>query len=218
MDEHIKQIIKENLRNSIRRFFKKSKKIKYQVLDDIFPNERRIRSLVGGLETSLGTTFWEPIAKTLAEINGFKIIPEKILVPNPFPQVLQKELDKLVHERENKPNQCIIPTEECIKRLKNTALKTNPQDIIQYIYPPKGTGVDIHLFKDGVNYLFDIKTTQPNLGDFKKFNKQMLEWFAYSLAKNPDANLEARIAIPFNPFPKPWYEEQKSKLSYLVLL
>ncbi|MFN7503737.1 MAG: TdeIII family type II restriction endonuclease, partial [Dolichospermum sp.] len=61
-------------------------------------------------------------------------------------------------------------------------------------------------------YIFDIKTTQSNQGDFKKFNKQMLEWYAYRLAKHPDANLEARIAIPFNPFKKSWYEEKKSML------
>ncbi len=165
------------------------------------------------METSLGTTFWEPIAKTLAEINGFTIIQEEILVPNPFPQILQHELDKLVDEREKKPNKNTILTQECIQRLKNAALKTNPENITQYVSPPKGTGVDIHLFKDGVNYLFDIKTAQPNLGDFKKFNKQMLEWFAYSFAKNPNTDLEAAIAIPFNPFTKSWYEEQKSKLS-----
>jgi hypothetical protein len=84
---------------------------------------------------------------------------------------------------------------------------------LYYKSPPTGTGVDIHLFKDGIEYLFDIKTAQPNQGDFQKFNKQMLQWYAYRLAKNPNAKLEARIAIPFNPFAKSWYEKQKSKLS-----
>ena len=49
MDKHIKQIIKENLKKSIRNFFKGKKIENYQVLDDIFPKERRIRSLIGGL-------------------------------------------------------------------------------------------------------------------------------------------------------------------------
>ncbi|MCE2718376.1 MAG: TdeIII family type II restriction endonuclease [Dolichospermum sp.] len=101
MDDYIKQIIKENLKKSIRNFFKGKKIKNYQVLDDIFPQERRIRSLIGGLETSLGTTCWEPIAKTLAELNGFEIIKEKILIPTPFPKTLQSELDRLVSEREN---------------------------------------------------------------------------------------------------------------------
>ncbi|MEA5528911.1 TdeIII family type II restriction endonuclease [Dolichospermum sp. UHCC 0684] len=213
MDKHIKRIIKENLKKSIRNFFKGKKIKNYQVLDDIFPKERRIRSLIGGLETSLGTTCWEPIAKTLAELNGFEIIQEKILIPTPFPKTLQSELDRLVSERENKPNNRRISTKECIQSLKNAALKINPQDIKKYISPSTGTGVDLHLSKDGIEYIFDIKTTQSNQGDFKKFNKQMLEWYAYRLAKHPHANVEARIAIPFNPFKKSWYEEKKSMLS-----
>ncbi|BDI19630.1 type II restriction endonuclease TdeIII [Nostoc cf. commune SO-36] len=214
MNDYLKERIKENLKISIRKFFNNKKVKNYQVLDDIFPNERRIRSLIGGLETSLGTTFWEPISKTLAEINGFQIIKEKILVPTPFPQALQNELDKVVYERENKPNNRRVSTKECIDSLRNAAEKTNPEDIATYIYvsPPSGTGVDIHLFKDGIEYLFDIKTAQPNQGDFQKFNKQMLQWYAYRLAKNTNAKLEARIAIPFNPFQKSWYEMQKTKL------
>jgi hypothetical protein len=38
----------------------------FQILDLIIPVERKIRSVVGGLETSLGTTLWEPLAKNLA--------------------------------------------------------------------------------------------------------------------------------------------------------
>ncbi|MHC5611577.1 MAG: TdeIII family type II restriction endonuclease [Nostoc sp.] len=111
----------------------------------------------------------------------------------------------MVYERENKPNNRRVSTEESIERLKNVAAKTNPQHIAAYIYisPPSGTGVE---------YLLDIKTAQPNQGDFQKFNKQMLEWYAYRLAKNTNAKLEARIAIPFNPFPKSWDEMQKTKL------
>ncbi|AFY49463.1 MjaII restriction endonuclease [Nostoc sp. PCC 7524] len=213
MDKDTKQKIKDNLKKSIRDFFKNKQVKNYQVLDDIFPIERRIRSLIGGLETSLGTTCWEPIAKTLAEINGFEIVTKKILRPEPFPRDLENELNKLVTERENKPNNKRVPTEECIQRLKEAALKTNQEDIIQYTSPPSGTGVDIHFCKNGIEYIFDIKTTQPNQGDFKKFNKQLLEWYAYRYTENPDTSLEARIAIPFNPFSKSWYEEQKSKLS-----
>ncbi len=213
MDYHIKQEIKENLRSSIRNFFKGKEVKNYQVLDDIFPNERRIRSLIGGLETSLGTTFWEPIAKTLAKLNGFQVITTKILRAEPFPDVLQNELDKLVDERESKPNNMRLSTTECIQRLRNIALETNSQDIIRFTSPPSGTGVDIHFAKDGVEYIFDIKTTQPNQGDFKGFNRQILEWYAYKSAQYPNTRLEARIAIPFNPFQKSWYEKQKSKIS-----
>jgi hypothetical protein len=87
-------------------------------------------------------------------------------------------------------------------------------EILEYKKPPSGTGVDIHLLsKNGIEYVFDTKTTQPNVGDFKKFNKQILEWYAYRFAKNPQAQFKAHIAIPFNPFDKNWYKYQKSKIS-----
>lgn len=65
MDHTVKQQIKENLKNSIRNFFKNKEVKNYQVLDDIFPNERRIRSLIGGLETSLGTSSPLDISKDI---------------------------------------------------------------------------------------------------------------------------------------------------------
>ncbi|TAE58304.1 MAG: TdeIII family type II restriction endonuclease [Nostocales cyanobacterium] len=212
MEESTKKIIKENLKKSIRNFFKHQKNPNYQVLDDIFPIERRIRSLIGGLETSLGTTCWEPIAKTLATLNGFEIVTAKILKPEPFPTILQNELNQLIDERENKYNTRRVLTEECIERLRNAALQINPEEIVKYTSPPPGTGVDIHFYKNGIEYIFDIKTTQPNQSGFKGFNKQLLEWYAYRFAKTPNVKLEARIAIPFNPFKKSWYEKQKSML------
>ena len=43
----------------------------------MIPKERKIRSIVGGLETSLGTTLWEPLAKALAIENNFEIVKPK---------------------------------------------------------------------------------------------------------------------------------------------
>ena len=123
MNDSIKSTIKASLASSIRHFFNKPKKSNYQVLDDIFPQERRIRSLIGGLETSLGTTFWEPIAKVIAEANGFEIVKPKIILrPDPFPTALAAELDQLIRERENRENDRIIPTSECLSRLRKIAL------------------------------------------------------------------------------------------------
>ena len=209
MDDNLKQEIKENLEASIRKFFKGKKVKTTHVLDNIFPAERRIRSLIGGLETSMGTTVWEPLAKTLARNNGFQIIEENILRPEPFPDLIGRELDSLRTQRETNT----LSTYECKNRLKTAAVKVNKiNNNLQYVSPPPGNGVDIYLSKDDKEYAFDIKTTGPNKGDFKKFNIQLLEWYAYRLCRNPDANFEARIIIPFNPNKKDWYEHNKSKI------
>jgi hypothetical protein len=209
MDEIIKNKIKESLKIAIRNFFKNKEVKTSNILDYLFPKERRIRSLIGGLETSIGTV-WETIAKTLADVNGFEIITEKILMPEPFPDKLRRELDHLINEREHK----FISTDDCIKRLRDIALisRTN-NNSINFVKPPAGHGVDIYLKKGDVEYIFDLKSPQSNTGDFKRFNKQLLEWYAYKFAKDPQLNLEARIAFTFNPFKRDWYEEQKSKIS-----
>ncbi len=71
-----KRIIRETVKTSIISFAHRAltKKAKFQILDLIIPKERKIRSIVGGLETSLGTTLWEPLAKALAKENGFQVI------------------------------------------------------------------------------------------------------------------------------------------------
>ena len=73
----IKKEIKLAIKDSLQNFFRGKEVKVVHPLDLIFPKERRIRSLIGGLETSLGTRVWEPIAKTLAKNNGYTVLDEK---------------------------------------------------------------------------------------------------------------------------------------------
>ena len=68
-EEDIKKVLKKSISN----FFLNKKVKVIHPLDFIFPSERRIRSLIGGLETSMGTTLWEPILKLFAKNNGYEI-------------------------------------------------------------------------------------------------------------------------------------------------
>ena len=183
--------IKRNLKLSLRKYVSNFVYKNIQPLDFLIPKERKIRSVVGGLETSMGTTVWEPIAKTLAEMNGFEIIEQKILKPKPFPEKLANELSKLITLRENKKTW--IPTKECVKRLKSVCNQIDGSDI-EFVAPAPGTGVDVRIKKRGLEYAFDIKTVQPNLGSIKAFNKEILEWYAYRLCENPAANIKCIIA------------------------
>lgn len=209
MDSNLKEEIKQNLKASIQKFFKGRKVKTTHVLDHIFPEERRIRSLIGGLETSMGTTVWEPLAKTLARNNGFQVIEQNILKPEQFPDLVYQELNFLKTDRENNT----LSTKECKKRLISAASQVKKSNNnLKYTSPPAGNGVDIYLLKEGKEYAFDLKTTSPNKGDFKKFNIQLLEWYAHRLCRDPDVEFEARIIIPFNPNDKDWYEYNKSKI------
>ena len=70
----------------------------------------------------------------------------------------------------------------------------------------KPTKVDLMFeSKDGVYFLFDIKTAKPNAGGFKEFKRTLLEWVAVILANKPDANINTFVAIPYNPYePEPY--------------
>ena len=80
MEAKLKAEIKISVKLAIKKFFKtkENKELKtFHILDILFTKERRIRSLIGGLETSLGIV-WEAIAKILARSNGFEIVEKKI--------------------------------------------------------------------------------------------------------------------------------------------
>lgn len=208
MDKVLHNQIKQRLHDSLKRHVLNYKKKKLQPLDLLIPKERKIRSIVGGMETSMGTTVWEPVAKLLAKNNSFEIIEEKILMPSPFPTEYARKLSKLISNRESKSTW--ISAKECLEKFRTMSKKIDKKDI-EYINPPPGSGVDIYLRKNGVDYAFDTKTVLPNVGDIKKFNKQIMEWYAYSVFKNPSINIECKIAYPYNPYSSDFWSSGKHK-------
>lgn len=212
MNDVLKKEIKETVKKSIRNFFLKKLKTGVKtthVLDSIFPTERKIRSLIGGLETSMGTTLWEPLAKMFAKNNGFDVLEKEIMKPQPMPGLLSSEISKIRSERENINSW--IQIDECKSRLREKA-KDSINDVEEYISPPRGFGVDVFLTKDDKYFAYDIKTTQPNVEDFAKYNSQIINWYAYTYSRYPDRDITARIAFPFNPHKKDFWEKMGNKV------
>ncbi len=197
MNKVIREQIKQNLKKSLFKYLSKRKYHSSHPLDLLIPKERKVRSVVGGLETSMGTTVWEPIARTLAEMNGFEIATKKILRPKPFPKELAQELSTLITLRESLNSW--ITAKECVIRIKSICMKID-RNSVEYVKPSAGTGVDILLLKNGKEYAFDIKTVKPNLSSIKGFNKQILEWYAYRICEDPEIDLKCSIAYPYNPY------------------
>lgn len=195
-----KDIIKETVKNSIISFAKRTinKKAKFQILDLLIPKERKIRSVVGGLETSLGTSLWEPLAKALASENGFTIINSNLDCPVNMPANLSNVMQTIIDERKRKNGVYDgISSHIEIKRVCQ-AFIDRPIDTFEPA--PKGRGVDIWLKKDNVNYFFDTKTVQPNLSALVSCTEQVLNWYAYFYSRFPKECAEARIVFPYNPY------------------
>ena len=150
----LKEIIKETVTQSVTAFFLNKDVETIHVLDDIFPKERRIRSLIGGLETSLGTRLWEPLARAFASENGFEVLDQKDLNKNGIPLLVPNELQNCFSEWKTKRQLYEgIPLDGYIQELRDI-IKSLDLSEVSYTAMPKGEGVDVWLKKDNVEYAY----------------------------------------------------------------
>jgi len=152
-------------------------------------------SFIHSLNTTFGTSIFEPVAETLASIN-FKEAKKQYVLGTQISEKAQLEIQHIINELSTGKNPDKI---EEIKRIKKVATTGKMNKL-------KTVKVDLFL-KDSSDdvYLIDIKTAKPNISAFKNFKRTLLEWVAIYLADNPDANVHSYIAIPYNPYePKPY--------------
>ncbi|HAT9585310.1 TPA: TdeIII family type II restriction endonuclease [Legionella pneumophila] len=141
-NEEIKRIVKSTIVKSIEGYARRSlkKNRKFQILDLLIPKERKIRSIVGGLETSLGTTLWEPLAKALATNNGFIVNEKNLQCSTNMPSTLNNTLQSIIDDRKKLGGLYNAQSShDEIKRICQTFLL---RPIDSFENPPKGNGVD----------------------------------------------------------------------------
>lgn len=197
--EEVKKITKATIIDSITGFAKKSlnKKVKFQILDLIIPRERKIRSIVGGMETSLGTTLWEPLGKALAKGNGFTVHDKDLECPSNMPAGLSNSLQAILEDRYRGGG--LYNAQSSHDEIKRVCQTFIARPIQQFEPAPSGKGVDIWLEKGGIHYFFDTKTVQPNIAALKGCLSQLLGWYAFFYSRNPTGNAVSRIVFPYNP-------------------
>jgi len=204
--EEIFNLVVKTTLKAVRKFVDNRKEANFQVLDIIMPKERRIRSIVGGLETSLGTTLWEPLVKELAPLNGFEVCNEKkILKPVDMPDGLETVLNEVIYSREKRESKYNDETaREEIKKACSAVINNSLSDFEK---PPRGHGVDVWVRKNKIDYLFDSKTVQPNIGTYKTCLRQIMTWYAYYYSKYPEGDARGIIFIPYNPYKCDFFEK-----------
>ena len=199
-EEQVYILVRETVMSSITNFIQNRMNVvpNFQILDLIIPIERKIRSIVGGMETSLGTTLWEPLAKNLALLNGFEVINENLLKPTIMPANLQNTLQIVLEGRHNRNP--VFNSINCHDRIKEICQGFINNPIPFFTNAPRGFGVDIWLKKENINYFFDTKTVQSNVGGYTKCFEQVINWYAYFYSQFPTQNAQAKIVFPYNPF------------------
>jgi hypothetical protein len=153
-------------------------------------------SFIHSLNTNFGTSIFEPVALVLAK-DRFAVSRSQFKVGDVVTESAQYEIQRIMDEltaANMKPDSLHEIQSIRLASTKGALRKVKPTVVDVYLEDRQG-----HIF------LFDIKTAKPNKGGFKEFKRTLLEWSAVILAQNPDAKVNAVIAIPYNPYePKPY--------------
>ena len=152
-------------------------------------------SFIRSLNTTFGTSIFEPVAQTLASLN-FVRAEKQYVVGNQISMSAQNEIQQIINELTVGQNPAKLVEIERIRKVCRKG-KTNKFKTVK---------VDLFLeAKDKSIHLFDLKTAKPNISNFKDFKRTLLEWVAILLYKNPKLKVHSYIAIPYNPYaPKPY--------------
>ncbi|WP_353686207.1 TdeIII family type II restriction endonuclease [Thermodesulfovibrio sp. 3462-1] len=195
--EQIKKIentIRESLRNKLLTYKPETSNMPfhYRLLGR---DRMALFSFIHSLNTTFGTSIFEPVAETLASLR-FPTAQKQFEVGNEITEQAQIEIQHIMNDLTigRNPNKM-----EEIERIRKVATMGKINKL-------KTVKVDLCVkTNDGAIHLFDLKTAKPNIGNFKDFKKTLLEWVAIYLLKYPDANVHSYIAIPYNPYePKPY--------------
>ena len=159
-------------------------------------------SFIQSLNTTFGTSIFEPVAETLAKTR-FVRVQSQYEVGNEISDDAQNEIQRIMNNLttgDTDPDK-----REEIQRIR--AVCQNGQ-----MNRLRTVKADLLVENDeGSLFLFDLKTVKPNKGDFEKFKKTLLDWCAIALAKNPDRDIHSFIAIPYNPYEPAPYKRWTAK-------
>lgn len=192
----VETIVEEAIRSYLDR--KTSPKTKHVILDEIFPVERRIRSIVGGLEGSIGTKIWEKLSYIFANKSGFNIQkPKEFYKPKKLPNRISDFLAKVDNERKDNPDQTNF--NKILTELREMCLQES-SDAIEFVSTSSGDGIDMWFMKDGRHYIFDTKTVQINSSNANNFANKVLHWYSYFWLRYPNEDVTVGIVFPYSPY------------------
>jgi len=192
--EYIIDVIKTCLRNKFQNYRPESNNMPfhYRLLGQ---DRMALFSFIHSLNTTFGTSIFEPVAETLASLN-FPVAQKQFVVGDTISEQAQTEIQRIMNEL----TVGIGPDKiEEIARIRKVCTKGTMNKL-------KTVKIDLFVkSNDGSIHLFDLKTVKPNVSNFKDFKRTLLEWVALYLSGHPTADVHSYIAIPYNPYePKPY--------------
>ena len=197
----VEATIRESLRKKFQNYKRESKNMPfhYRLLGQ---DRMALYSFIQSLNTTFGTSIFEPVAETLAKTR-FANVQSQYEVGNEISEDAQNEIQHIMNKLttgDTDPDK-----REEIQRIRAVCQKGQMNRL-------QTVKADLLVEKDeGSLFLFDLKTVKPNKGDFEKFKKTLLDWCAIALAKTPDLDIHTLIAIPYNPYEPGPYKRWTAK-------
>lgn len=190
----IQQVIKTCLRNKFQNYKPESNNMPFH-FRLIGKDRMALYSFIQSLNTTFGTSIFEPVAVALAKIQ-FKQAIAQYVVGKTISEGCQQSIQTIMNGLTigNNPNKL-----NEIEQIRKTVGIGKFNDL-------RTVKADLFLeSKDGELFLFDLKTAKPNISNFKDFKRTLLEWAGIVLTQNPKAKINTLIAIPYNPYePQPY--------------
>jgi len=190
----IQKVIENSLRKKLKTYKPESNNMPFH-FRLLGKDKMALYSFIQSLNTTFGTSIFEPVAVELAKTN-FSKVSSQFVVGNGISSTCQLQIQEIINDLTmgNPPNK-----EKELELIKKsfTANKINNMKTVK---------VDLFLeTKDGEKFLFDLKTSKPNISNFKDFKRTLLEWAGIIYTQNINAKVHTLIAIPYNPYePKPY--------------
>lgn len=195
--EHKKHIV-DTIKNCLRRKFQN-----YKPETENMPfhfgllgkDRMALFSFIQSLNTTFGTSIYEPVAKELAK-GLFKEVHSQYVLGNIITHDAQNEIQRIMNDLSVDGD---VNKEAETERIRKVA-QTGELNTLR---PVK---VDLFLIsKDDEVFMFDLKTVKPNKTDFVSYKRTLLEWLAIYLYQFPKAKAHTLISIPYNPYePNPY--------------
>lgn len=192
---HIQQVIKTCLRNKFQNYKPESNNMPFH-FRLLGKDRMALYSFIQSLNTTFGTSIFEPVAVALAKTRYKQAIAEYV-VGNSIREGCQQTIQKIMNGLTvgNNPNK-----QNKIELLRKSVDVGTMNEL-------KTVKADLFLEdKKGEIFLFDLKTAKPNISNFKDFKRTLLEWAGIILTKNPNAKINTLVAIPYNPYEPLPYE------------
>lgn len=195
--EKIEHVIKDSIRRKFESYNPESQHMPFHFR--LLGRDRiALFSFIHSLNTTFGTSIFEPVAEIIAE-EKYKYIQKQYIVGEYISDMAQAEIQHIINELsygsiDKKPDKY-----DEIERIRRVCNKGDKQKI-------RTVKADLYIESlNGTYHLFDLKTAKPNISSFRDHKRTLLEWIAIFLLKNPNAKIESYIAIPYNPYePEPY--------------